>query len=137
MRLDIPFSGHRNVLATHKKTIEITRDENLTPRGDCIAGVGASHACADIPDEMKARLRDPQQAVRIIITVGAHRFEVTGRGHEGLTLTHGGDIVIRKSMFTCSRTLAVGCDKASDDIPDEMRRALQNPDASGIFSIEV
>ena len=137
MRFDIPFSGHKNVLVTHKKTIEITRDGHLTPSGDCIAGVGADYACADIPGPMRKKLRDPEQVVRISIAVDGHRFDVVGRGHERITLGHKDDIVIRKSRFVCSRTLAVGCDKASDDIPDAMRRALQNPNARGTFSITV
>ena len=137
MQFDIPFSGHKNVLATHKKTIEITCDSNLTPRGDCIAGVSADHACDDIPPALKDALRDPQRTVYISITVDGHKFDVVGKGHNMLTLTHKHDIVIRKSTFVCSRTLAVGCDKASDDIPDEMRHALQNPDARGMFTIRV
>ncbi len=133
---EVPFSGHKNILSTHKKTIEITKEKRLTPQGDCIVGVGAEYACTDIPDEMKRRIRDPNHAIRVSIVVGGHRFEITGRGHERLTLKHAGDIVVRKSGFVCSRTLAVRCDRASDDIPREMIRQLQDPEARGVFSIE-
>lgn len=137
MRFEIPFSGHKNILSTHEKTIEITKETNLTPRGDCIVGVGAEYACADIPDEMKKMLCNPGQTVRIVITVNGHRFEIAGRGHEDITLKHANDIVVRKSSFVCPRTLAVRCDKASCDLPHEMVKLLQNPDARGTFSIEV
>jgi len=36
MRFDIKFSGHKNIRSTHKNTIEITKDPNLTINGDCI-----------------------------------------------------------------------------------------------------
>ena len=137
MQFDIPFSGHKNVLAAHKKTIEITRDTDLTPRGDCIVGVAADHACDDIPQALKDALQDPQRIVYVSITVAGHKFDIVGRGHDMLTLTHKHDIVMRKSTFVCPRTLAVGCDKASDDIPDEMRHALQDPDTRGVFTIRV
>ena len=30
MKIEIPFSGHKNILSLHKKTIEITKDDELT-----------------------------------------------------------------------------------------------------------
>ena len=137
MKFDVLFSGHKNILSNHKKTIEITKDTKLTPRGDCIVGVGAEYACVDIPNNIKKRLQNPKHIVKLTISVGEHVFEITGYGHENITLTHTKDIVIRKSRFVCSRTLAVGCNKASDEMPREMIKHLQNPDVKGVFSIQV
>ena len=39
MKIEIPFTGHKNILSLHKKTIEITKDSQLTVNGDCIVGV--------------------------------------------------------------------------------------------------
>jgi hypothetical protein len=69
--------------------------------------------------------------------VEEHEFLLEGKGHEDLILTHKEDIVIRKSDFVCPRTLAVKCDKASDLIPREMVKLLQDPKTKGIFSIIV
>ena len=69
------------------------------------------------------------------IKVGKHEFNIEGRGHENLILTHLEDIVIRKSDFVCPRTLAVKCDKSSDLIPREMILLLQNPKTQGTFTI--
>ncbi|MGI0094406.1 MAG: DUF371 domain-containing protein [Nitrosotalea sp.] len=44
---------------------------------------------------------------------------------------------MRKSNFTCPRTLSIGCNTASDSIPRKMIKALQNPETVGIFRIEV
>ena len=137
MKFEIEFSGHENIRSNHQKTIEITKESHLTPRGDCIIGVNASSSCADIPVELKKRLMDPKSQVSFLIKVDKHEFLVTGMGHEELTLTHTEDIVIRKSNYVCPRTLAVKCDKASDLLPRNMIIKLQNPKTKGKFIITV
>jgi len=137
VRFEIRFTGHKNVTAAHAKTIEITKESRLTPRGDCIVGVSADSACADIPDAIRERLQNPDNTVRLVITVNDQKFVVTGRGHPKITLTHKNDIVVRKSRFTCTRTLAVLCDKASSDMPRDIVEMLQSPDATGTLAIEV
>ncbi|MCA9811470.1 MAG: DUF371 domain-containing protein [Nitrosarchaeum sp.] len=137
MIYEIEFSGHENIRSNHARTIEITKDSHLTPRGDCIVGVNATSGCADLPFELKEKLKDPKSVVSFFIKVGTHEFVVHGNGDKNLTLTHTEDIVIRKSNFVCPRTLAVRCDKASDVIPREMIALLQNPNIKGKFIISV
>ncbi|MEJ2260141.1 MAG: DUF371 domain-containing protein [Nitrosopumilaceae archaeon] len=137
MRFEIEFSGHENIRSNHKKTIEITKDSELTLRGDCIIGVNANYSCSDLPENLKAKLQDPTSEVQFSIKVQEHEFVVKGKGHEDLILTHPEDIVIRKSDFVCPRTLAVKCDKASDLLPREMVILLQNPKTKGTFTIIV
>ena len=137
MRFEIQFSGHENIRSNHKKTIEITKESDLTVRGDCIIGVNASSSCFDLPDSIKKKLQDPKSKVQFSIKVEKHEFIVEGRGHEDLTFTHEKDIVIRKSDFTSPRTLAVKCDKASDLLPRDMVTLLQDPKVKGTFTIIV
>ena len=137
MIFEIDFFGHENIRSNHARTIEITKEKNLTPSGDCIIGVGASAACNDLPDKLKAVLRSPGSTVLLTFRVGGYEFTARGRGHEGLALSHKHDIVIRKSSFVCPRTMAVQCDKASDLIPRKMVRLLQNPETRGTLTIEV
>jgi hypothetical protein len=137
VRFEIEFSGHENIRSNHKKTIEITKDSELTLRGDCIIGVNANYSCSDLPENLKAKLQDPTSEVQFSIKVQEHEFVVKGKGHEDLILTHPEDIVIRKSDFVCPRTLAVKCDKASDLLPREMVILLQNPKTKGTFTIIV
>ena len=137
MRFEIQFSGHENIRSNHKKTIEITKESHLTPRGDCIVGVNATSSCADLPKELKDKLRDPGAKVNFSICIGEREFAVSGKGHPDLTFTHSDDIVIRKSDFTCPRTLAVKCDKASDLLPRDMVLLLQDPKTRGTFTITV
>ncbi|MDH3610429.1 MAG: DUF371 domain-containing protein [Nitrosopumilus sp.] len=135
MRFEITFSGHKNIRSNHKKTIEITKDSELTTKGDCIIGVNASDSCSDLPLSIKKKLQNPNSKVEFLIKVGHHEFVVRGSGHGGLTLTHPEDIVIRKSDFICPRTLAVKCDKTSDLLPREMVTLLQDPKCQGTFTI--
>jgi len=137
VRFEIQFSGHKNIRSNHKKTIEITKESHLTPSGDCIIGVNASASCADLPSLLKKKLQNPKSKVFFSIKVGTHEFNVEGRGHENLILTHMDDIVIRKSDFVCPRTLAIKCNKSSDLIPREMISLLQNPKTLGTFTITV
>ena len=55
MKIEIPFHGHKNILSLHQKTIEITKDSELTSNGDCIVGVSANISCVDLPEKMKKR----------------------------------------------------------------------------------
>jgi hypothetical protein len=135
VRFEIQFSGHENIRSNHQKTIEITKESHLTPQGDCIVGVNASASCADLPQELKDTLKNPDSKITFSISVGNLEFILEGKGHQDLILTHEKDIVIRKSSFICPRTLAVKCDKASDLLPREMVRLLQNPNTKGTFSI--
>ncbi|AJM92621.1 DUF371 domain-containing protein [Nitrosopumilus piranensis] len=137
MRFEIEFSGHENIRSNHQKTIEITKDSHLTPQGDCIIGVCANYACADLPQNLKDKLKNSNSIVTFSISVGDHNFTVEGKGHPDLILSHTDDIVIRKSDFVCPRTLAVNCDKASDLLPRKMVSLLQDPKTKGTFAITV
>ena len=137
MQFEIEFFGHKNIRSNHQNTIEITRESDLTPSGDCIVGVRASSACADLPDDMKKRLQNPDALVSFTFTVGQYAFVVHGTGHADLTLSHKEDIVLRKSNFTCPRTISVKCDKASNDMPREMIHLLQDPDTRGTLTIKI
>lgn len=134
---EIAFFGHPNVLSLHARTVEITKEASLTPRGDCIIGVRAGKACADIDEKIKKKLAKSDSYVKIEIIVGNDSYEISGAGDERLTLQNEHDIVIRKTNFVCPRTLSVRCDKASSDIPRRMINALRNPETKGVFRITV
>ena len=137
MKIEIPFTGHKNILSLHKKTIEITKDSKLTINGDCIVGTNSSLACIDLTEKFKKSIQNPDTTIVFTIVTDEHSFSIHGKGSEKLTLKHPNDIVLRKSAFTCSRTIAIKCDKASDDIPRTMVKKLQNPKTSGKLVIEI
>lgn len=137
MHFEIDFCGHENIRSLHTKTIEITKDLELTPSGDCIIGVKSEFGCKEIPTEIKKKLMDSKTNVFCSIIVDGLSFKIRGKGHERLVLSDSDDIVLRKSGYVCPRTLAVFCDKASDDIPRKMVKQLQDPKAKGTLRIEV
>jgi hypothetical protein len=137
MKIEILFSGHKNVMSLHEKTIEITKDRNLTTNGDCIIGVDAAISCIDLPEKMKKNIQNPKSKISFSIEAEGKKFIIHGNGSEKLTLKHVKDIVLRKSAFTCSRTVAINCDNASSDIPRDFVKILQNPETRGKITIDV
>ena len=83
MKFEIGFTGHENIRSLHTKTIEITKEANLTPSGDCIVGVNASCGCKDIPAELKKKLQDPNARVIFSLIAGPHRVVFHGQGNSG------------------------------------------------------
>ncbi len=132
---EVTFYGHPNIRSLHAKTIEITKDEHLTPRGDCIIGVKANKACADLDESFKHRLKSKDSVIKIEIMVGDESFLISGRGDERISMLNANDIVIRKSNFVCPRTMSVLCDKASSDVPRKLVEMLQDQETKGIFRI--
>ena len=137
MKIEIPFQGHKNILSLHQKTLEITKDSELTSNGDCIVGVSANIACMDLPEKMKKKIRNPKTKIRFSIRAGNKKFTIQGNGSKKLSLKHTKDIVLRKSAFTCSRTIAINCDNASSDIPRDFVKILQNSKTLGTMTIEI
>ena len=132
---EIAFYGHRNIQSFHTRTIEITKDPNLSLRGDCIIGVNANKSCWDISDKLKHSLKDDHSFIIIDVTVGNMSFIINGLGNSRLLLLSRHDVVIRKSNFICERTIAIRCDRASSDIPREMIMSLQDPETTGLLRI--
>ena len=79
---EVIFYGHSNVQSLHAKTLEITKDDYLTPRGDCIIGIRADKSCADLDEALKDRLRRSLAFVRIEVIVGTESILITGKGDE-------------------------------------------------------
>ena len=119
--------GHKNIQATHKTTLEFTKDKHLSKKGDCIVAVAADKALADLSAEFKENLRKPHAKLIILIEAGEIIEQVNAYGSPRLILTHPTDMVIRKSDYVCSRTLAVHVDKAAQDLSKAIVEKLRNP----------
>ena len=126
MIFKIQTKGHRNVTSLHKSTFEITKDAEIGPTADCIIGVGMDNSMLNFPEEFKERIADPNTKVKVILDTENGYDEITGFGHEDLTLTHPTDIVCRKSDYTCSRTLMINADKAAKDLDENLIEDLKN-----------
>jgi hypothetical protein len=133
----VTFFGHRNIRCLHNRTIEITKESSLSTRGDCIVGISASKACNDFDSEFKARLCDSTRKMVLEIIVNDLTFQMHGFTDQRLTLSNCHDIVIRKSRYTCPRTICVLCDKGSSDIPRNLVKELQNPSTAAKLTISI
>jgi hypothetical protein len=132
---EVAFYGHPNITSLHRKTIEITKDTNITPNGDCIIGVRANKACSDLDKRLQVLLKEDKSLIIIELIVENIVFRMTGYSNKKLSLHSKHDIVTRRSNFVCPRTLLVECDKASYDIPREIIQLLKNPKTKGLFII--
>jgi len=115
--------GHYNVKATHKSTLEITTDNYLTPRGDCIIGINSEVSAKTLPLWLKQGLKSKDSIVVIVVCSGSVCDSLTARGDPRLTLTDDRSLVIRKSTFIDNRTIAVESNKSARDLD---RRLIDN-----------
>jgi hypothetical protein len=90
-----------------------------------------------LDEALKHRLKSNSAVVRIEVMVGNESFLTTGMGDQRLTISNPHDIVIRRTNFTCPRTVSVLCDKASSEVPRKIVNALQDGVTEGIFRISV
>ena len=119
--------GHENVLATHKTTLEITKEKKLTKKGNCIIAVSANKSINDLSNEFKNHLRKKDSKIKILIEAGTLSETINASGDLHLILNHPTDMVIRKSAHVCNRTLAVQADKAACNLPRDIVEKLKNP----------
>ncbi|MBC7114354.1 MAG: uncharacterized protein PWR13_256 [Archaeoglobi archaeon] len=112
--------GHENIRATHRTTLEITKDEACTPRGDCIVAVSSDRSARDLNDE----LREPQW-LRVVLRVPSGKKEIIEGFYPGHELTDERSIVLRKSDFICGRTLMIRCSKSAGDLSRDFVKELQ------------
>mgnify|MGYP000185598044 CR=1 FL=1 len=120
--------GHELIQATHETTFEITKDKSLTSRGDCIIAVRADKSVADLSREFKELAKKPGAEITITIKSNGKKERIKAYGDPRLSFTHPEDMVIRKSTYICSRTLAIKADKAAKDLSRELIEELKNPD---------
>lgn len=131
----ITARGHPRIRAKHPTTLMITKDREVGPRGDCIVAVAADKGAADLGGALKRAIRSGCP-VRITLEVGYIKEIIHGLGHPALALRHPTDLVIRKSRFTCGRTLAIGADKAAVDLSESFVAHLRDPTAEITMLIE-
>jgi len=116
------------VIAEHAMTFEITKDERLTRRGDCVIAVQATKGLGELSSDLRNLCK--RDDARIVVELrAAGIFDlIEGRGSAGLILSHSSEIVGRKSTYVSDRTLMIGANKAACDIDRDLVCALKSPD---------
>ncbi|KKM18232.1 hypothetical protein LCGC14_1667760 [marine sediment metagenome] len=118
--------GHENVLGTHNATIEITKNKNLTVKGDCIIGINASKSCNDLSPYLKKIIKSGKK-FKIMLKVENLEDSFYGFGSRKLKLLDKEDIVFRKSKFICNRTVLINCTKSAREINRDLIERLHIP----------
>jgi uncharacterized protein len=129
--------GHANIHAIHPTTLMFTKDIHVSQKGDCIVAISADKSVVDLSAQFKEELRKPNAKLTVTIEAGDFREEIKAIGSPKLCLCHPTDIVIRKSDYICSRTLAICADKSSNDLPREFVKKLQDPKQKVKISLKV
>tara|TARA_Y100000310_G_scaffold104351_1_gene102698 strand:- start:12308 stop:12718 length:411 start_codon:yes stop_codon:yes gene_type:complete len=133
MEYSFTAQGHKNLLGTHKKTLEFTKEDSLTSNGDCIIGVSADFELDKLKEivskggEIKIEmvLENKDKAVfsdSLMCTVNK-------------SFNHETELVVRKSNMETDRTLGILADKGAFDINREMINELKNPEQKIIVKI--
>lgn len=119
--------GHKNVLCTHRNTIEFTKDKELTKNGDCILGVNADFKIT----------KNVINAKKIKITLNSDGVVDSFTCEVNPDFEDDHEIVFRRSDFNSKRTLGFFADKAAIDIDRRIVEKLKAPDNSAEVRIEV
>ncbi|MHA2007430.1 MAG: DUF371 domain-containing protein [Promethearchaeota archaeon] len=128
--------GHENILCTHNTTIEITKDNKITKRGDCIVAVNATKSCYDLTPDLKNLIQNGKK-LKITLKVEDTQDFFYGFGNKKLSLLDRKNIVFRKSDFICDRTALINCSKSSNELNRELIDLLKHPknELSIIFEV--
>lgn len=118
-----------NILSTHKKTIEFTKDSNLSLQGNCIIGLDADFELGKLLNFVK---ENKKKKITAIISAGGINDKFTFYLNESFTSEN--EIVIRRGDYLSERTLGNRCDKSSMDINRNLIEQMQNN--SSILKVE-
>jgi hypothetical protein len=128
---------HENIRSSHPTTIMITKERQVTQRGDCVVAVAADKSVADLSKEFKTALRKPGAKLTIELRVDDLAGQITAYGSPELALSHPDDLVIRKSEFFSDRTIAIKADKSSCDLSRAVVEKLKNPQQKVTLTLTV
>lgn len=109
--------GHPNILATHKTTLEFTKDREVTLKGNCIIGVNADFEL----NKLKQLIKNTKNN-KIIITINASKIQEKINAEINQDFDDNKELVIRKTNFISKRTFAISSNKAAL----ELKRQLIN-----------
>lgn len=116
--------GHPALRATHAKTLELTRDADVTERATCVLAVRAEA-------EPAQPLAGP---VRITIAVDAAEFTLTARANSSWDPV--GPAIVRRSPLRPPDTFATHASAAARDLPRDLTDRLRDPRSVIIVEVE-
>ena len=111
--------------ATHRTTLELTRDDYLTPRGDCIVGIKADKGLANLDERVKSLIRAGGY-VYLVLRVQDMVEIIEGKGDPRLELSDPNKIIARKSDYIAPNTLMIRANKSAKDLNRKIVEVLKS-----------
>lgn len=128
MRYSFTCYGHNNVISRHKTTLEFTKDEDLSLKGDCIVGVKADFSLLELKKFIKSLKNNNKKITIIIETIeNSDNENIVEKINAEINPDFNSDkeIVIRKSDFISERTFAINADKAAFELNKDLVEFLK------------
>jgi hypothetical protein len=116
-------SGHAAIRATHHKTLEFTRDLEITGRATCVIAVGLTALPAPMAGDIQVTLR-----------VGDETFRLDARANSSWDPT--GSAVLRRSPLRSAATFATHATAAAGDLPRALAERLRDPSCRVEIDVE-
>lgn len=125
--LDFSVTGHENILSEHKSTIEFTKDNYLTKKGDCILGVNTIGDFEQLKNLNFAKCE---------IIVSIEKLKDKFCGFINTDFSSKTQLVIRRSSYVDSRTGIILANKSAKDIDRRIVNKLQKPSSTAKITIK-
>ncbi|MEK6983858.1 MAG: DUF371 domain-containing protein [Nanoarchaeota archaeon] len=116
--------GHPNILATHKTTLEFTKDKEVSLKGDCIVGINADFESSELKNFIKS-IKNNNKRISITITSKSKnkkqkKIEEIIKAELNPNFNSNKEFVIRKTDFVSERTFAIRSNKTAFDFNREL-----------------
>ena len=118
--------GHSNIVANHKSTLEITKEVDLSIRGDCIIAVCASRSLFDFSPQFKKLAQSDKARIILKLITDDYTEEIKGWGSPQLSFESQVSMVCRKSTYIDYRTLMIKADKTAANLSRELIKKIQS-----------
>lgn len=112
-------AGHPNIRATHRKTLELVREEEIGPRATCVAGVAAR-----LDEEALARLHG-----RVELTLAVGGVEERVRGRLNPAFRPGDPLVVRRAAAVTRDAFVIDADRGASALARSFVAALADAGA--------
>ncbi len=122
-------TGHPNVRAMHKTTLEFTKSPDLSLDGDCIIAVNADFDAISLKHFV-------HNLERIKITISAGFVSDVVEAIVNKNFCDEREIVVRIGEFDSVRTLGIRATKAAIHLKRELIEKLRNPQQKVVVNIE-
>lgn len=103
--------GHKNIKAEHKTTLELTKDNFVTKKGDCIIGIKADY----VLKELKKLKGDK---IKMIIKCDEKKDVIVGKRNK--EFNDNRELVIRMGTYKCPRTFLINANKSAKYLNKEL-----------------